>query len=203
MKRIIILTPILTAFVVLSPIQGTRGAEFESGLVSRWDFNGTLTDSRGKSNDNLVAGDRAGSTRFVSQSEVLGVHGKALALGVEPRDAERLLAPTSLDVRIGPNYTIEAWIHPTHIAEWNRLVLNWGKLYAYHFAIHNGVLSLHHGQAAGSHVFAEGGAIWPGRWYHVAGVARRNEKEPVNSALEVYLNGKQTASGGSLRKRQL
>ncbi|MHC4249736.1 MAG: LamG-like jellyroll fold domain-containing protein [Planctomycetota bacterium] len=115
-------------------------------------------------------------------------------MGVKPGDVRYLRAPTSADVRLGPDYTIEAWVHPTGLAAWNRLVLNWGNEYAYHLAIRNGVLSLFHGQSDGKYVNADGGRIAAGRWYHVAGIARRNSEDPAASTLEVYLNGRLTAT---------
>ena len=63
-------------------------------------------------------------------------------------------------------------------------------------AIHHGLLSLYHGQANGKYVFAEGGRIQTGRWYHVAGIARRNDAQPTGSSLEVYLNGRLVATAG-------
>jgi hypothetical protein len=155
--------------------------------VSHWDFNGALADAAGAARDTLDA--TSGKVRYVTASEVAGVDGRAVALGVQHGDAHFLRAPSSADVRLGPDYTIEAWICPTRVGGWNRLVLSWGKQYAYHLAIHKGVLSLYHGQADGTLRFAEGGSIRAGRWYHVAGVARRDAKR-----LEVYLDGKLAAS---------
>jgi len=170
------------------------GAEQDVSPVSSWTFDGALTDAEGQAKDHLTVSGKKTSPRFVSPAELPGVKGKAIALGVKAHDALYLTAPASADVKLGPSYTIEAWIHPTQILAWNRLVLNWGRAHAYHFAIHNGVLSLYHGQADGKYLFAEGGPIHPGRWYHAVGVARRNEKNPTDSKLEVYLNGKRTAS---------
>ena len=80
-----------------------------------------------------------------------GTLGGALALGVEEGDPEYLAAPNSAWMQLGPTYSIEAWIHPTQLGTWNRLVLHWGAgpVYAYHLAVHNGTLSLCHGQAEG------------------------------------------------------
>jgi len=190
-KLLVALIPML---VLLSP---AVGAEPDEADISFWDFDGSLADACGKSKDNLTArGGRAAAGRFVDASQVPGVVGKAIALGVKGGDAAYLTAPISPDVKLGPSYTISAWILPTHLDAWSRLVLNWrDSRYAYHFAIHNGQVSLCHGQADGKYIFAEGGRVQAGRWYHVAGVARRNEKEPAKSALEVYLNGKLVGTG--------
>ena len=167
-----------------------------AGRVSFWDFNGSLNDRCGIARDHLTARGR-GAVRFVGASDLAGTSGKAMALGVRPGDAQYLTAPTSKDLRLGPNYTIEAWICPTHLADWNRLVLRWGPApqYAYHLAIHNGTASLYHGQADGTYVFAEGGRVRAGRWQHIAGVARRDDRDPAKSRLTVYLNGRAVGYG--------
>lgn len=165
----------------------------QAAPVSSWNFNGSLNDISGPNKDNLSA--NGGAARYVTAKEVPGVEGKAIAIGVKRGDAGLLIAPSSSDVKLGPEYTIEAWIYPTRLSEWNRLVLNWGvSEYAYHLAVHHGVLSLYHGQADGKLKFAEGGRVQPGRWYHVAGIARPNAEAPAKSKLEVYLNGKLAAT---------
>jgi hypothetical protein len=102
------------------------------------------------------------------------------------------VAPASDDTRRRADYTIEAWIQPTQIGTWNRLVLRWGPAphYAYHLAIHQGAASLYHNQAGGAYLFAEGGSLEVGRWHHVAAVARRNPAEPARSTLTAYLDGR-------------
>jgi len=180
----------ISAFIICALLaSSTMAAE----PVSHWDFDGNLNDSAGFSKDNLST--QHGTARYVTEKELPGVEGKAVALGVEKTDAPFLKADRSADIHLGPAYTIEAWIYPTAISTWNRMVLNWGNAkYAYHFAIHNGLLSLYHGQSDGSLAFAEGGIVRPDRWHHVAGVARLNRKDPANSRLEVYVNGKLTGS---------
>ncbi len=138
----------------------------------------------------------AGAARFVTAAEVPGVVGRALAMGVRVGDAHYLTAPISADIRLGPNYTIEAWIQATKVAVWNRLVLHWANRpdYAYHLALHNGQVSLYHGQADGRLAFVEGGRVQAGRWHHVAGVARSSDGEPGRSTLTVYLDGQPVGS---------
>lgn len=173
------------------------------GIVCRWDFNGSLEDRTGSAANVLAApGTRC---RFVGKVDVPGVVDKAIALGVQSGDAEYLVAPVSDDTTLGPNYTIEAWICPTRLSTWNRLVLRWGKSpeYAYHLAIHQGKASLCHNQQSGEYLFVEGGHIEPGRWYHLAAVARRNHEQPENSKLRVYLNGRCVAEkpfDGTIRR---
>ncbi len=156
---------LVSAGVLLAAASARAGEAGREGPVSFWTFDGSLEDAAGESRDNLVG-----------------------------RDALYLAAPSSPDVRLGASYTIAAWIHPTALGKWDRLVLCWGEGYAYHLAIHDGSLSLYHGPASGKPLFAEGGRIRTGRWYHVAGVARRNSTDPSKSRLEVYLDGKLTAS---------
>lgn len=165
------------------------------GLVAYWSFDGTCNDQAGAVEDNLTPATGT-SPRFVTADQLPATSGKAMALGVDSKDVQYLTASLSADVQLKTNYTIEMWIHPTEVGGWNRLVLNWGAApkYAYHVAIHNGLLSLYHGQSSGQYTFAEGGDIMPGRWHHVAAVAALNESNPATSQLIVYLNGKKVAS---------
>jgi hypothetical protein len=160
------------------------------GAVCLWTFDNSLQDHSGQIHDALTACE--GQARFVDGSEVPGTVGKAVALGVRPGDAEFLTAPPSADLELGPNYTIEAWIQPTALATWNRLVLRWGQApnYAWHVALHNGAASLFHNQAGGQYRFAEGGQVEIGRWHHLAAVASRHEADPGQSTLTVFLDGR-------------
>jgi len=195
-------TRLLLALVAAALASIATGAEPPSdaeGRVGFWEFNGSLEDASGRSKDVLSpknGEDGAAAARFVDAAEVPGVINGAVALRVKPGDAEYLTAAVSEDVKLGPSYTIAAWIHPTQVGGWNRLVLHWGggPVYAYHLAVHNGVLSLCHGQADGQYIFCEGGAIAANKLQHVAGVARRSEKNPTQSTLCVYLNGRPTAT---------
>lgn len=164
------------------------------GRVVFWDFDESLEDSEGQTQDRLVS--PQGRARFVDRTVVPGVAGGALALGVEASDAGFLTAPLSEDARLGATYTIEAWIFPTQLAQWNRLVLNWGarEQYAYHFALHQGQVSLCHNQAGGTWVFCEGGRVQLNRWQHVAAVAERQAADPARSTLRVFLNGRRVGT---------
>ena len=168
----------------------------ESDLVAVWEFDGTLEDRDGRNQDDLKSAARA---YFLNATELPGTKGQAIALGMAPGDADSLSAPTSADVRLHAGYSIEAWVLPVWNGAppvWNRLVLNWGAApnYAYHLAFHNGQMSLYHGQADGTWVAAEGGRIQPGRWQHVAGIARRNDADPGKSVLEVYVDGERVGT---------
>ncbi len=167
----------------------TAAAPSSDGLVMLWNFDGSLDDTAGASKDVLASHD--GKARFVS-TDVPGIVDGAVALGIAPDDAQYFVAQNSDDVRLGPSYTIEAWIHPTHLGEWNRLVLQWGGpgKYAYHLAIHKGQLSLAHCQADGKIVFAEGGRVMASQLQHIVAVAARNDQTPTTSTLTVYLNGR-------------
>ena len=171
----------------------------DDGLVAAWSFDGSPATSAGQGKIRFTARNGPGRTsdlRFVDAAKVPGTVGAALALGVDDGDAEYLTTPNSAWMQLGPTYSIEAWIHPTQLGTWNRLVLHWGAgpVYAYHLAIHNGTLSLCHGQADGKYIFCEGGIIVTDRLQHVAAVARRNEQTPAQSTLTVYLNGRQSGT---------
>jgi hypothetical protein len=118
--------------------------------------------------------------------------GQAIALGLQPGDAQFLTAPASAGLKLGPSYTLEAWIQPTSLATWNRLVLRWGGApnHAWHVALHDGAASLFHNQAGGQYRSAEGGQVAVGRWHHLAAVAARNEAAPGQSRLTVFLDGR-------------
>ncbi|NQT85521.1 hypothetical protein HQ560_02075, partial [bacterium] len=125
-----------------------------------------------------------GAARFVSETDAPGAVGKALALGVQTGDASHLTLPAP---PLGPTYTIEAWILPTQLGQWNRLVLRWGGAgkYAYHLALHNGQASLCHGQSDGKYLFAEGGRVKVGQWHHLVGVADAGAKK-----IRITLDGR-------------
>ena len=160
----------------------------EHGLVSYWDFEGRTTDvSRqfrshsGLAQDNLTAVD---NVQFAS-----GLVGQAAHL-----DGGYFTAAHSADVQLPDTFTIEAWINPDQVnVEWQRLVLNWGGTgkNAYHFAIHNGLVSLCINEAD-DHGFevAVGGSLVPGQWQHVAAVL-----DSVSQTGKVYLNGIEVGSG--------
>ena len=144
MNPVIAITMVAAALLVAVEIGASESSATE-GPVACWDFNGTVKDRLGDAKDDLSP--RGGEPRFVNAGEIPGTLGGAVALGVKSGDAKYLAARASSDVRLGPSYTIEAWIQPTQIDGFNRLVLQWGggPAYAYHFALHNGSVSLFHG----------------------------------------------------------
>ncbi len=166
---------------------GTAVAEVESpvgGLVSYWSFDDHTADGAwlvtadsGTAEDNLrVVG---GPPQYVP-----GKVGRAIVLS-----GSHLTARFSADVRLAPSYTIEAWIKPDDLTgPWQRLVLNWGSEKGYHFAVHDGQISLYHKQTDGEEPHAEGGAVVKGKWQHVAAVADAAAKR-----LTVYLDGRPVA----------
>ncbi|MBM4090192.1 MAG: hypothetical protein FJ276_12340, partial [Planctomycetes bacterium] len=147
------------------------------------DWNATLTESTGVCRDILQP--IGGQLRS-------GV----LSLGVHAGDPEYLAAPASEDLRLGPSYSIEAWVLPTKVTGWGRIVLQWGaeKQWAYHLAIRDGAASLYHGQVDGTYRWCEGGVLRVGQVAHLVGVARRNDARPSASELELYVDGKQVAT---------
>jgi len=196
MQTIRFLAATLAGLLGVLPTTPARAETSPAGRrpVAFWDFDGSLEDAAGRASDTLSP--REGRARFVEASEVPGVSGRAIALGVLPDDAQYLVAPASDDVNLGPSYTIEAWIRPTQLSTWNRLVLRWGGSpeYAYHVAVHSGLVSLYHNQSSGEYLFAEGGRLAVDRWYHLAAVARQSHENPAHGTLCVYLNGRAAAA---------
>jgi hypothetical protein len=169
------------------------------GVVCAWDFQDSLRDETARWRDQLSAWDGSGRVvlpRFVTAEQVPGVQGKAVALGVEPEDAAFLSCCTSPDVRRGPAYTVALRFQLTKLDTWARLVLHWGPgaEHAYHVAVHNGQASLYHGEAGGEEAICEGGTVETGRWYRLVAVADRNDAEPGESVLRVYLDGECVAT---------
>ena len=189
-----------------------------AGLVARWDFDGTLADrahglagSASQAADELIvaAGTAAAgkggagqaAVRYVSADQVPGVHGRAIALGVQAGDAGLLVAQPSPDLRLTAAYTVEAWIYATQVGGWNRLVLRWGgpKTWSYHVALHDGKLSLAHCQADGKWLLCDGGRIEVGRWHHVAAVAEVSSHSS-HSSHSSEVSQSQTRQPGSLKR---
>jgi hypothetical protein len=166
-----------------------------SGLVSYWDFDGTVQDHAGAFvNNSGVAADnltpRNGAARFAA-----GRVGQALAMGVQAGDATDFTGALTADVKLPPTYTIEAWINPTELSDlWQRIALNWSGTAdnSYHFSIRNNggfanAVSLYHGESDGGQPNANGGTVALNQWQHIAGVAD-------GTTLRVYLNGEQVAT---------
>ena len=94
----------ISAFIICALLaSSTMAAE----PVSHWDFDGNLNDSAGFSKDNLST--QHGTARYVTEKELPGVEGKAVALGVEKTDAPFLKADRSADIHLGPAYTLRRY----------------------------------------------------------------------------------------------
>ncbi len=191
-------TILLAILAVATPWAGPARAAPEDGLAARWTFDATLKARAGDAIELTPRGPQGepATARFVTAEQLPGTSGQAVALGVAEGDAQWLTAPVSDAVRLGPEYTIELWVHPVQLATWGRLVLRWGGAprYAYHVAIHEGRASLYHNQSNGEYLFAEGGRLHTGRWHHLAAVARPNAERPAESTLAVYLDGRLAGS---------
>lgn len=183
----------MVKYILISAVILCGSVQAADEPVCSWDFNGTTSDASGANADNLLPGNQ-GKVRFVTDEELPGVNGQALAIGVNPDDAQYFMASGSVDTQLGASYTIEAWIHPTRIAgQWSRFFLCWSKERSYHFAIHNHQLSLYHAQANHEERVCEVGQMKANYWYHIVAVASRSEEKPEASTLAVYLNGTQVA----------
>ena len=175
-----------TAVIAATVFLARLAAAGAPGPTCRWTFDGAHPGATAHG---------AKAARYVTAGDVAGTEGKALALGVQRGDAAFLTAPVSPAIRLGPVYTLEAWVCPTNLAiPWQRLVLRWGKGgYAYHLGIRTGstntrgepnvrAVSHFHCQADGTWVSVEAGTLVPDAWQHVAAVAD-------GKLLRVYLDG--------------
>ena len=144
--------------------------------AQEWTFQGTP--------EGLAALD--GAIRLLDENTLPGTADRALALGTQAGDAEFLVAPASDASTLGNHYTLEAWIHPASLGEWNRIVMKWGnnKQYAYHLALHEGRASFLHGQTDGAYPACEGGSVQVDRWQQIVAVADGTAK-----SLRLYLDG--------------
>ncbi|MFT7641368.1 MAG: hypothetical protein ACI9G1_003115, partial [Pirellulaceae bacterium] len=164
-----------------------------TGLVSFWDFEGNANDSANGYDNNVGAANDNFSPRGGTNRYGAGIVGQALAIGVQAGDPSDLFAAFSADVSLPSEYTIETWLKPTDLTgSWQRLVLNWGAEFSYHFAIRNNsgfanAVSLFHGQANSGQPNANGGTVVEDQWQHIAGVAD-------GQFLRVYLNGIEVAT---------
>lgn len=181
MRRRLILLLILPAALTSPFAQAETPSD---GLVSYWSFDDNTADSAwlystnaGASEDNLQH--PGGPAQYVP-----GIVGRAIRL-----DGSYLTAGFSEDVKLGPSYTVEAWIRPGEMTNpLQRLVLHWGGEKGYHFGVRDRRGSLHHKQADGQEPHPEGGAVVEDKWQHVAAVADAQRKR-----LAVFLDGRVVA----------
>lgn len=167
------------------------------GLVAHYAFDEQLRDDALQYTENVGNSDNGlspvgGATaRFVA-----GQSRSAVALNVLPTDATHLSSPAQADLDPGGQFTIEAWIYPTQLNAWNRLVLQWdgsGKNSLF-FAIRNGSqLSAFHVDANGVQrgVDSPVGTVGLGSergWQHVALVGDGTQ-------LRLYYNGREVSAG--------
>ncbi|NQV32459.1 MAG: hypothetical protein HQ515_07175, partial [Phycisphaeraceae bacterium] len=124
-------------------------ASANHGPVAHWTFDLGLTDPAGHEIQALGCDQEVPSR--VGNAQVPGVLGRAVAIGTVDSNLEYLTVDMTRDLKPNAVYTLEAWIVPTHTNGWRRLILLWGNApdYAYHFALHNGMVSLAHGQTDG------------------------------------------------------
>jgi len=172
-------------------VMGNAGLNFtaplapRTGLVSYYQFEGDGQDtarhhqqSSGTAIDSLMA---VGSVGYAA-----GVMGQAADL-----TGGYFTAPISPDVTLPSTFSIEAWINPRALGEWRRFVLNWGAQNSYHFALHNGKVSLFIREADNTTFeVAAGGTVGLNQWQHIAAVL-----DSSTQTGKVYLNGLEVGSG--------
>lgn len=167
------------------------------GLVAYYPFDDSAQDTAGLFTQN--SGATANDLSLASGTAprwVPGRVGQALALNAQANDVTRLTAPAQADLDLGGQFTLEAWIYPTQLNAWNRLLLEWdgsGKNSVF-FSLRNGSqLSVFHVDAKGvqQNVDSPPGTVGLGSdlgWQHVAVVAD-------GSQLHLYHNGREVSAG--------
>lgn len=167
------------------------------GLVAYYPFDEQLADEASQYTENVGSANNQLSTATADSARfVVGQNRSALALNAAPNDVARVTTSAQADLDLGGQFTIEAWIYPTQLTAWNRLVLQWdgsGKNSLF-FAIRNGSqLSAFHVDAAGvqKSIDSPVGTVGLGSdrgWQHVALVGD-------GAQLRLYYNGREVSAG--------
>ena len=141
--------------------------------------------------DNDLAAVGGSSTTFVP-----GMVGQAVSVNTSTTDRDRFTTPQQSDLDLGGQFTVEAWIYPTELTGFGRLVMEWdgsGRNSIF-FALRNGSqLSVFHVDAANTqrNVDSPIGTIQlgsAGGWQHVAVVGD-------GAFLRLYHNGVEVSAG--------
>ncbi len=151
----------------------------EAGLVSYYGFEGNGNDTAadyginsGTSTDNANV--------YGTMSYTSGQVGQAANFS-----GGRFYVNNSADInlKIPDTFTMEAWINPSHVSGWQRLVLqqNNTQWWSYHFALEGSQLQLGVGTTTG-HIGVSGGTVVANQWQHVAATC-----DGVNT--RIYING--------------
>ncbi|MEX0641990.1 MAG: lamin tail domain-containing protein, partial [Pirellulales bacterium] len=169
----------------------------DTGLVAYFPFDNDLEDrasdfpSNSGAADNDLAAVGGTSTTFVA-----GQVGQAISVNTSTADRDRFTTPLQSDLDLGGQFTVEAWIYPTELTGFGRLVMEWdgsGRNSIF-FALRNGSqLSVFHVDAANvqRNVDSPIGTIELGStagWQHVAVVGD-------GAFLRLYHNGVEVSAG--------
>ncbi|RIK78384.1 MAG: hypothetical protein DCC68_15315 [Planctomycetota bacterium] len=166
-------------------------------VVTRYAFDGTLTDTApaGANADNLLARIVGGAG---GESYEPGLIGDAVRLDFATGSAFALQAPSSADLNLAPNWTLEAYVKPDlqNTGEWDRLWTKWGEGSTdWHWAFrhpNNGLDLFLNG--AGPVVSALNGlpanTVPLERWSHVALVGDSSANQ-----VRGYINGAHVVTG--------
>ena len=169
----------------------------DSDLVAYFPFDNHLEDRAGDFPSNSGAADNdlsavgGSSTTFAP-----GMVGQAVSINTSAADRDRFTTPQQSDLDLGGQFTIEAWIYPTELTGFGRLVMEWdgsGRNSIF-FALRNGSqLSVFHVDAANTqrNVDSPIGTIQLGSaagWQHVAVVGD-------GAFLRLYHNGVEVSAG--------
>ncbi len=168
----------------------------ETLVVSRWSFENDLVDSAiaGSTADNLT--DNANGVTYVD-----GIVGQAVQIRREDGRSNLLSAPSSSDLNLGQQWTLEAFVwrdadnNPT--LEWERFWLKWQGSNEYHWSFRGATGSL---IPDGLDLFVNGGALVNHNgttmsvplemWTHVAIVGDGTDRNTIRG----FINGEQVFS---------
>ncbi|MEX2188922.1 MAG: LamG-like jellyroll fold domain-containing protein [Pirellulales bacterium] len=166
-------------------------------VVTKYAFDGNLLDTApsGVNADNLLARIVAGAG---SETYASGIVGDAVRLDFATGSAFALQAPSSADLNLAANWTLEAFVKPDlqNTGEWDRFWIKWGEgSNDWHWAFrypNNGLDLFLNG--AGPIVSANNGlpanSVPLDKWSHVAIVGDSTANE-----IRGYINGNQVVTG--------
>jgi hypothetical protein len=169
----------------------------DTGLVAYFPFDNHLEDRAGDFPSNSGAADNDLSAVGGSATTFApGMVGQAVSINTSTADRDRFTTPQQNDLDLGGQFTVEAWIYPTELTGFGRLVMEWdgsGRNSIF-FALRNGSqLSVFHVDSANTQRSVDSpiGTIQlgsAGGWQHVAVVGD-------GAFLRLYHNGVEVSAG--------
>jgi hypothetical protein len=189
----------------VAAVIGIAGANAYADIVTQYSFDGDLLDSgpAGVAADDLTPSFVGGSG---AETYDLGLVGGAVRVDNNAGSAFRLTAPDSADLRVGANWTLEAYVLPDidNLGHWDRFWTKWGGTgnnQDWHFTVRYGDDALD--------LFVKVGAVQTnvlngvlgrpantvpvGRWSHIAIVG-----DSAANQTRAYINGQLVQTGSYL-----